>query len=458
MSSNFKKRLQRLHGSRSRERASKPEDGAPRVFTAEGADGAVPQPRDPLEGVQERWRAVGAESVQTEHGEAFYLPRTHRQNHRHGKRRLVEGAAIDLERLRSELEEAPAHSLDPARLAYLDLETNGLSKSSYPFCIGIGLWQGTSFDVHHYLMTSEEDEPAALAAAANLLSQAEGLVTFNGHSFDVKMLRRRFAHHQVSSPLGSLPHLDLLLAVRQLLPERKSNKLSKLEEDLLGFERHGDIPGAKIPGRWQTYLDTGEPKTLLDVFDHNRLDILTMVVLMAELVGRCSPTSNKSRDPAGAGRARRERSRPDRPESDGTAAPKSSRGGKIASRLSRTYELRRRATQPAQPAEPAPAEEPAKPDKRASKRDSVELKGSFSRGKLRRGMPVGARLRELRGQVERLLDEASDAEALAKLHEMAALAPRNPFALEKLAEWYRRDGQPEIGAHFERRLGETSPF
>jgi hypothetical protein len=82
-------------------------------------------------------------------------------------------------------------------------------------------------------------------------------------------------------------------------------------------------------------------------------------------------------------------------------------------------------------------------------------------------MPIGARLRELRAQVERALDEQNaeqgvdahtDERILANLHEMLALAPRHPFALEKLVDHYRRTDQPALAEVFAKRLKDASPF
>ncbi len=435
MPSKFKKRLKQLHGSRQRRRRAEPADGVSRVFTADDVDEtALGRAVDPLDGVGERWRAQGASTRPTSRGEAFYLVRHHPSDHRHGHWRLRDGATARLEGLGKELVEDALHSVDPRRLAFVDLETNGLSKQSYPFCIGVGLWDDDAFAVYHVLMTSEADEPAALEATAALLKQADGVCTFNGATFDVPMLLRRFRQHGIDSPLGEMPHLDLLPVARERLPERKSHKLSRLEVDVLGFRRRGDIPGAKIPAKWQRYLDSGEPKPLMGVFEHNRLDILSMVVLVAAL----GQAERGDLAPAAP-------SEPERPAPARKPKPTS----RVASKLARTYALRKKAASP----KADTAETPAR-----TKRDSVKLDASFSRSQLRRGMPIGTRLRELRRQVERLGEQQRADDALALLHEMVALSPRNPFALEKLVAYYRQNGQPGLAEHYERRLQESSPF
>jgi uncharacterized protein YprB with RNaseH-like and TPR domain len=462
MSSRFKKRLEQLHGSRQRRRASRSENGESRVFTADGveeksAESGESPPADSLaSSLTNKWRQQGAKTRSTPRGDASFLVRAHPERHRHGTLRLADGAATKLDCFQKQLNDSRLHSVDPRRLAFLDLETNGLSKTSFPFCIGIGLWEGNSFAVYHYFTPSDEHEPAALSACAQILGDIDGLCTFNGSSFDVRMLERRFRQHGIEHNLGELAHLDLLHLSRKLWPERDSHKLSRLEEDELGFERTDDIPGAKIPGRWRRYQKVGDPRLLLDIFDHNRLDILSMVVLIAELANSIGGSAGGSTagSPSSAGED-------DKPRT------------KLTSRLARSYALRDKALRDKalrdktrhekDRRKKAPADNKPEPQQEESReaRQAVTLDASFSRSTLRSGMPIGTRLRELRAEVERLQRSGAPDESgnvLSILHEMVALAPRNPFALQALVAHYRENGDSALSNHFEKRLGKASPF
>jgi hypothetical protein len=55
--------------------------------------------------------------------------------------------------------------------------------------------------------------------------------------------------------------------------------LVDLENQILGFEREGDIPGAMIPYVYFEYLRTKWIERLVPVFHHNALDILTLACL-----------------------------------------------------------------------------------------------------------------------------------------------------------------------------------
>src|SRR5262249_5122705 len=52
-----------------------------------------------------------------------------------------------------------------------------------------------------------------------------------------------------------------------------------LENQVLGVERHGDLPGALIPYVYFKYLRTRQAARLLPVFHHSSIDILTLACL-----------------------------------------------------------------------------------------------------------------------------------------------------------------------------------
>jgi hypothetical protein len=85
--------------------------------------------------------------------------------------------------------------------------------------------------------------------------------------------------------LAELPHLDLLHPSRRILGHRLENcRLATLEEEILGVRREGDIPGWEIPRRYFEWLRRRDPRLLADIFEHNRLDVISMATLTAHLI------------------------------------------------------------------------------------------------------------------------------------------------------------------------------
>jgi len=143
-------------------------------------------------------------------------------------------------------------------------------------------------------MRSPAEEPALLTAVAELLADREALVTFNGRTFDVPLLRGRFSQNRrmLSAAAQDVPllrgesaHLDLLHPARRLWRRRlQSVRLINLEEQILGLSRaESDVPGSLIPYLYVQYLRSGDATQMGRIFYHNREDILSMAPLAERL-------------------------------------------------------------------------------------------------------------------------------------------------------------------------------
>ena len=174
----------------------------------------------------------------------------------------------------------------PERLVYLDTETTGLAggTGTCAFLIGIGTLEGTQFVVRQFFLRDYPEEKAILHALAEILGGFDGLVTYNGKTFDIPLLETRYALARQKSPFGRMLHLDALHPARRLWRLRlESCKLQDLESAVLGIEREGDIPGSEIPAIYFDYLREGDARGLQPVFHHNALDIMTLAAITVEL-------------------------------------------------------------------------------------------------------------------------------------------------------------------------------
>ena len=92
------------------------------------------------------------------------------------------------------------------------------------------------------------EEASLLDALARHLAPFRVLITYNGRSFDQPLLETRYRLNRAVRRLRGLEHLDLLYGARRLWKLRfESCRLVDLENQVLGFERNGDVPGALIP-------------------------------------------------------------------------------------------------------------------------------------------------------------------------------------------------------------------
>lgn len=176
----------------------------------------------------------------------------------------------------------------PSELVLLDTETGGLS-SAPVFLVGLIVWEsdraGDAVSVQ-MLARDYAEERAVLAASAELLRGRRVLMTYNGKSFDLPLMRERMIYHGLGECPEPQMHLDLLHAIRARFRDRWENcRLLTVEKALCGRSRWDDIDGAEIPDAWHEFVHSGDAGRIARVLEHNRLDLITMLEALPHLQG-----------------------------------------------------------------------------------------------------------------------------------------------------------------------------
>lgn len=177
-------------------------------------------------------------------------------------------------------------ALTPA--AYFDTETTGLSTGAGTviFMAAVARIEWSRVTVRQYLLPDYPYEPALLRSLTADLAGFARLVTYNGRTFDMPMLAARLTVHGLFREQATLPaaHDDLLPDARRLFRRPLGGaRLADVEEGVLGVRRTSDCPGSEVPGRYFGYLRGGSPDILAEVLDHNFQDVVSLVLLEAEL-------------------------------------------------------------------------------------------------------------------------------------------------------------------------------
>lgn len=175
-------------------------------------------------------------------------------------------------------------ALTAERTLFLDTETTGLAggTGTYAFLVGTGRFTTGGFLVKQFLMRDYNEELALLYAVDQELQTADAIVSFNGKTFDIPLLRTRFAISRLDfQGINEHCQVDLLHLARRLWRDKLTScSLESLERNILGLTRHGDIPGYEIPQRFFLFLRTGDGSLLKDILEHNVLDLVSMAVLL----------------------------------------------------------------------------------------------------------------------------------------------------------------------------------
>ena len=171
---------------------------------------------------------------------------------------------------------------DPEGALFVDTETTGLA-GSMVFLLGTMQVLPDGMLLRQVFARDYREEAALLSKWTEKLEQARLLVSFNGKSFDLPVLRDRLGYHRIAPP-EEPAHVDLLHHARRrwvgVLPDCR---LQTLEWHLCGRRRVGDIPGEEIPGVYHHFVRTGATSDILNVFHHNALDLITLAGLALKL-------------------------------------------------------------------------------------------------------------------------------------------------------------------------------
>lgn len=172
---------------------------------------------------------------------------------------------------------------DREAVCYLDIETTGLSPTTYMFLCGLLFWKRRELVAEQVFARDYAEERAVLRYVRETLSKFEVVVTYNGERFDLPFIQTRMAANRVQ-PMAPIASLDLLYTARRFFRGILPNcRLGTVERHVRGIERTGDIPGAHIPVAYHDYVRTGDGRAMKNVLYHNRMDLFTMLVFMNRL-------------------------------------------------------------------------------------------------------------------------------------------------------------------------------
>jgi uncharacterized protein YprB with RNaseH-like and TPR domain len=226
---------------------------------------------------------LSGEIVETPFGAHFETERLYERHRRHGS--VGFGDLFDLpQNLLAAISEGLIAQSHPSQWAFLDTETTGLGGGSgtHAFLIGVGSIDKAGFRVRQFFMRDYDEEASLLASLAAYLERFDVLVTYNGKAYDQPLLETRYRMARAWPPFARMHHLDLLFGARRLWKLRlDSCRLVDLENQVLGVERQGDLPGELIPYYYFEYLRQRQAFKLVPIFHHNAMDIVSLACLTA---------------------------------------------------------------------------------------------------------------------------------------------------------------------------------
>ncbi len=242
---------------------------------------SIPKKREPVYRQNlDKW--IEGKEVQNDYGRCFKSVTKYTELGEYGSILFNELDDIDSRGIALAAKDEKLLHFDYKKTLFIDTETTGLAggTGTVPFLIGIGYFADNSFYIEQYMMRDYDEEIAMLHALRERFKKTKFIVSYNGKSYDLNILSTRLILARMKNFTNDINHFDLLYTVRRIWGARLQDcSLVNVERKILNFYRNHDIPGCMIPDIYFIYIKSGDGKRMIQVFKHNRLDILTLAVL-----------------------------------------------------------------------------------------------------------------------------------------------------------------------------------
>ncbi len=162
----------------------------------------------------------------------------------------------------------------------MDTETSGLSanSASFVFMIGMGHFIEDQYVVEQLILPDLTYEKAFLYQIETIFARYPILLTYNGKSFDIPMIRGRCNFHMIPDFCSENQHVDLLPIARKFWNKSLPNcRLSTMEKEVLKIQRDDqEVPGFMAPELYRDFLNTSDGSVLIGIAYHNEIDVLSL--------------------------------------------------------------------------------------------------------------------------------------------------------------------------------------
>ena len=168
--------------------------------------------------------------------------------------------------------------------AAFDVESLGRTPKPI-FLVGFGRMSANGVAFEQYLAGHPDEEGAMLQATARALADADVLLSYNGRTFDIPIIRDRLRWWRLPYD-EPRRHVDLLWLVRRHYKERLGMPacgLAEAERYVLGVARPDDVPSSQVPELYERYVKIGDARSLEPVLRHNLYDLAATLLLYLKI-------------------------------------------------------------------------------------------------------------------------------------------------------------------------------
>lgn len=170
----------------------------------------------------------------------------------------------------------------PEKLLFFDIETTGFSGGRHQvYLIGCICLRGKTWNLIQWFADSPDGEKDVLTAFYTFLKDFTTLVHFNGDTFDIPFLLKRFQAWNLPWDFSSFNTVDIYKSIR---PFRKILGLDSLKqkaiEQFLSIRRQDPFSGGQLIDVYKFYLETRKKELYEALMLHNREDLEGMPLIL----------------------------------------------------------------------------------------------------------------------------------------------------------------------------------
>ena len=187
--------------------------------------------------------------------------------------------------------------LSSENACFFDIETTGLSPSiSNVYLIGAAEITDGKAILTQWFADDYTSEQALLQAFSDYLSRFDTVIHYNGSTFDVPYLTKKYVYHRITDPFLKLESLDLYREVSSFCRKHKTEKGSQnvfgtenlkltTVEKIVGFDRGQDFSGKECIDIYTTYMqekfahnEENMASLRSSLMSHNRDDLIGTIL------------------------------------------------------------------------------------------------------------------------------------------------------------------------------------
>jgi hypothetical protein len=168
--------------------------------------------------------------------------------------------------------------------AAFDVESLGRTPKPL-FLVGFGRISADGVAFEQYLAGHPDEERAVLQAAARALREVDVLLSYNGRTFDLPIIRDRLRYWRLPYD-EPRRHVDLLWLVRKYYKEGLNMPacgLAEAEQYVLGLQRPPDVHSSQVPELYERFVKVGDARPLEPVLRHNLYDLAATLLLSLKM-------------------------------------------------------------------------------------------------------------------------------------------------------------------------------